>query len=115
MLFLFCVTLWFILRGASCFKIFLCSLSSCFVIPFSIVITSLGEEGAGLCASLAFVGLLCICFCHFSLPLGVGGSGGGAAVCDCGTPWTYLLLFLLLLSISISLTGIIWSSGRNWH
>ena len=35
-LFLFCVALWFILRGASCFKVSSCSLSSCFVIPFSI-------------------------------------------------------------------------------
>ena len=61
MLFLFCVALWFILRGASCFKVFPCSLSSCFVIPFSIVITSLGEEGAGLCASRAFVSLFCTC------------------------------------------------------
>ena len=47
-LFLCCVALWFILWGASCFKVFPCSLSSCFIIPFSIVITSLGEEGAGL-------------------------------------------------------------------
>ena len=31
-----CVALWFILRGASCFKVFTCYLSSCFVIPFSI-------------------------------------------------------------------------------
>ena len=54
-LFLFCVALWFILRGASCFKVFPCSLSSCFFISFSIVITSLGEEGAGLCASRVFV------------------------------------------------------------
>ena len=59
--FLFCVALWFILRGASCFKVFPCSTSWCFVIPFSIVITSLGEEGAGLCASRAFVCLLCTC------------------------------------------------------
>ena len=72
MLFLFCVALWFILRGASCFKVFPCSLSLGFVIPFSIVIISLGEEGAGLCASRAFVCLFCTCyFCHFSLPLGV--------------------------------------------
>ena len=35
--------------------VFLCSLSSCFVIPFSIVITWLMEEGAVLCASRAFV------------------------------------------------------------
>ena len=60
-LFLFCVALWFILRGTSCFKGFPCSLSSCFFIPFSIVITSLGEEGAGLCASRAFVCLFCTC------------------------------------------------------
>ena len=69
MLFLLCVALWFILRGASCFKVFLCS---CFVIYF-IVITSRGEEGAGLCASRAFVCLFVrVSFCHFSLPLGVG-------------------------------------------
>ena len=66
MLFLFCVALWFILRGASCFKVFPCSLSSCFVIPFSTVITSLGEEGAVLCASRAlFVCFGCVIFFFF--------------------------------------------------
>ena len=55
MLFLFCVALWFILRGASCL-VLPCSLSSRYFSPFSIVITSLGEEGAGLiCTSSAFV------------------------------------------------------------
>ena len=49
---------WFILPGASCFRVFPCSLSSCFIISFCIVITSLGEEGAGLCASRAFVGFV---------------------------------------------------------
>ena len=58
-LFLFYVTLWLILRGASCFKVLPCSLFSCFFIPFSIVITTLGREGAGLCASCAFVCLFC--------------------------------------------------------
>ena len=53
-LFLFCLTLWFILRSASRFIVLPCSLSSCFFVPLSIVITSLGEEGAGLCASRAF-------------------------------------------------------------
>ena len=54
-LFLFCVALWFILRGASRFL-----KSSRAVCPrvsslaFSTVITSLGEKGAGLCASRAF-------------------------------------------------------------
>ena len=38
------------------------------------MITSLGEEGAGLCASRAFVGLFCmLSFCPFSLPLCVRG------------------------------------------
>ena len=55
MLFLFCVALWFILRGGSCFKVFSFFLSLCFVIPFSVVITSLGEEGAGLFVSRAFI------------------------------------------------------------
>ena len=49
------------ITGASCFKVFPCSLPSCFFILFSIVITSLGEEGAGLCASRAFVCLFCTC------------------------------------------------------
>ena len=51
----------------------------CFFIPFSIVITSLGEEGVGLFASRAFVSLFVfssVNFCPFSLPLGV--------VVDCG-------------------------------
>ena len=60
-LFLFRVALWSILRGASCCKVFPCSLSSCFFSPFIIVITLLGEEGAGLCASRAFVCYFCTC------------------------------------------------------
>ena len=53
-LFLFCVALWFILRARDVLK------SSRALCPhvsslFSILITSLGEEGAGLCASHAFV------------------------------------------------------------
>ena len=51
---LFCVALWFIVRGVSCLVLF-CSLSSCFLRPFSIVITSFLEEGAVLCAPHAFV------------------------------------------------------------
>ena len=56
------------------------------------MITSLGEEGAGLCASRAFVCLfvlyvLVFVIFLFLLVLGV------ASVCDCGTPWTFLLTF----------------------
>ena len=57
-LFLFCVTFWFIPRGASCL-VLPCSLLSCFFTPFSIVTTLLGKEGAGLCSSRAFVCLFC--------------------------------------------------------
>ena len=76
-LFLLCMALWFILRGASCFKVFPCSLSSCFVIPLSIVITSLGEEGAGLCASRAFVFVLYVLVFVIFLFLMVSGVGCG--------------------------------------
>ena len=54
MLFLFCVALQFTLRAALCL-VLSCSLSMCFFCPFSILITLLGEEGAGLCAYRAFV------------------------------------------------------------
>ena len=50
---LFCVALSFTLRGASC-VVLSCSLSVCFFCPFSMFITLLGEEGAGLCAYRAF-------------------------------------------------------------
>ena len=64
--FLFCVALSVILRGASCFKVFSCSLSSCFVIPFSIVITSLGEEGADLVLPVhLIVCFVRVSFCYF--------------------------------------------------
>ena len=71
------VAFWFILRGASCFKVFPCSLSSCFFIPFSIVITSLGERKL-FCVLLLhlFVCFVRASFCHFSLLLGVGDGCG---------------------------------------
>ena len=61
MLFLYCVALWFILRALHVLKYSraLCPRVSSFL--FGIVITSLGEEGAGLCASRTFVCLFCTC------------------------------------------------------
>ena len=44
-----------------------------FFSPFSIVITSLGEERAGLCASCAFVYFTRVNHCPFYLPLDVRG------------------------------------------
>ena len=59
--------------------------------PFSIAITSLGEERANLSAFRTFVQFVLVWICRFPLPLGVW-------VCDCGTPWTFLLPFSLIHS-----------------
>ena len=84
-LFLFCIGLWFILRGVSCFKVFPCTLSSCFFITFSFLLAlwspRLGKRQL-VCASHAFVCfvrdldfsvylLVFILYC-FLLVLGVG-------------------------------------------
>ena len=78
-----------------CLKVYPCSLSSCFFIVFSIVITSLGEEGGGMCASRAFVCLFCTCL--FLTFFSSSWCRGLAAVCDCGTLdlWIFLLTFQL--------------------
>ena len=60
-----------------------------FFSPFSIAISSLGEERANLSALRTFV--------QFALVwLSVSSSSwflGRAAVCDCGTPWIFFLPF----------------------
>ena len=81
-------------------KRFVVCLSVChfvlvFFSPFSIAITSLGEERANLSAFLTFVRL------DFSISSSSWGLGR-AAVCDCGTPWTFLLLFFFLKQIASS-------------
>ena len=67
--------MWFILRGASCFNVLPYTLSPCFYIPFSIVVTPLREERAGLCASRAIACVFCTCLFLFFIVflLGVGG------------------------------------------
>ena len=63
--------LWFILRG-DLFYVFLCViLFLCFFSPFSIEITSLGEERANLNAFRTFVRFVLVWICRFPLPLGV--------------------------------------------
>ena len=47
------------------------SFSSCVFSPFSIAITSLGEERANLSAFRTFVLFVLVWICRFSLPLGV--------------------------------------------
>ena len=64
--------------------------------PFSITITSLGEERTNLSAFRTFVRFVLVCAC---LDLSVSSSSWGlgrAAVCDCGTPWIFLLPFLVI-------------------
>ena len=58
-LFLFCVALWFILQALDVLKSS-CALCYCVSSFFLAVITSLGEEEAGLCASCPFVCLCCM-------------------------------------------------------
>ena len=77
-----------------------------FFSPFSIAITSLGEERANLSAFRTFVRFVLVWICRFSLPLGglgggAGAGGGGAAVCGCGTPLTFLLPFLNLNGLNV--------------
>ena len=56
---------------AICFKSYLVLFCSCIFSPFSIAITSLGEERANLCAFRTFVRFALVWFCLFPLPLGV--------------------------------------------
>ena len=90
MLALLFVALWFILRGDLLYVLPCVSLFLCFDSPFSIAITSLGEERANLSAFRTLFALCLFGDVGFLILL---VSGGRAAVCDCGTPWTCLLPF----------------------
>ena len=71
----------------------LCCFGLVFFNPFSIAITSLGEERELIL--VLFVHLFDLCLFGF---VGFSSSWclGRAAVCDCGTSWTFLLLFCFL-------------------
>ena len=56
---------------AICCMSFHVSFCSCVFIPFSIAITSLGEERANLSAFRTFVLFVLVWICQFPLPLGV--------------------------------------------
>ena len=64
------VALWFILRGDLFYVLPCVILFLCFS-PFSIAITSLGEERASLGAFRMFVPFVLVWFCLFPLPLSV--------------------------------------------
>ena len=71
MLVLLFVALWFILRGDLFLCLTLCYFVLVFFSPFSIAITSLGEERANLSAFRTFVRFVLVWICRFPLPLGV--------------------------------------------
>ena len=62
-----------------------------FFCPFSILITLLGEEGAGLCAYRAFVSYAHINLCHF---FSSSWCRGLAVASACGSSWTFLFTLL---------------------
>ena len=65
------VALWFILRGDLFYVLNLCYFVLVLFSPFSIAITSLGEERANLSAFRTFVPFVLAWFYWFPLPLGV--------------------------------------------
>ena len=65
------VALWFILRGDLFYVLPCVTFNLVFFSPFSIPITSLGEERANLSAFRTFVRFVLVWFCRFLLPLGV--------------------------------------------
>ena len=71
MLVLLFVALWFILRGELFYVLPCVILFLSFFSPFSIAVTSLGEERANLSAFRTFVRFVLVWFCRFSLSLGV--------------------------------------------
>ena len=71
MLVLLFVALWFILRGDLLYVFPYVILFSSFFSPFSIAITSLGEDKANLSAFRTFVLFVLVWICRFPLPLGV--------------------------------------------
>ena len=70
MLVLLFVALWFILRGDLLY-VSMCHFVLVFFSPFSIAITSLGEERANLSALRTVVRFVLVWICRFPLPLGV--------------------------------------------
>ena len=94
-LFLSCVALWFILRGASCFPVlfvlvFLHSFLHCDHLAW-------GRGHWFVCFSCICLFVLYVLVFVIFLFLLVSGLGW---VCDCGTPWTFLLTFLYHIDLA---------------
>ena len=74
----------------------MCHFVLVFFSPFSIAITSLGEERANLSAFRTFVRFVLVCFCQFPLPLGVR-EGLRFVIVALPRLFSYLFLYLLLI------------------
>ena len=75
-------------------RLTMCHFVLVFFSPFSIAITSLGEEKPNLSAFCMFVWFVLVWICWFPFS---SWCLGRAVVCDCGTPWTFLLPFFFFL------------------
>ena len=90
------VALWFILRGDLLYVLPCVVLFLCFFSPFSIAITSLGEERANLSAFRTFVQFVLVWICRFSLPLGFWK---GLRFVIVAFPGLFSYLFLIRLGV----------------
>ena len=91
MLVLLFVAWWFILRGDLFNVLILCYFVLVFFSPFSIAITSLGEERATMSAFSTFVRFVLVWFYRFPLPLGVW-KGLRFVIVALPGPFSYLFL-----------------------
>ena len=78
----------------------MCHFVLVFLSPFSIAITSLGEERANLSAFRTFVRFVLVWICRFSLPLGVR-EGLRFVIVALHEPGLFSYLFFLLPFFSI--------------
>ena len=98
---LFFVALCFILRGDLFYVLPCVILFLRFFSPFSIAITSLGEERANLSAFRTFVRFVLVWICRFPLPLGVWEGLRFVIVAFPGL-FSYLFLQVMLMLCHLS-------------
>ena len=87
------VALWFILRGDLLYVFPCVILFLCFFSPFSIAITSLGEERANLRAFRTFVRFVLVWSCRFPLPFG-GWEGQRLVIVALPGLFSYLFFYI---------------------
>ena len=100
------VALWFILRGDLLYVFPCVILFLCFFSPFSIAITSLGEERVNLSAFRTFVRFVLVWICRFPLPLGVWEGLRFVIVAIPGL-FSYLFLVLFVRLFDLCLFGFV--------